>query len=196
MDVNLDKLWDMVKDGEDWHAAVHGASKSQTEWLNSLSRSPQLNSLNRSQQVLSRVPCAIQYVHISHLFYTSSSILRKSNQIKTWAEDLNRHFSKKIQRWPINTWKDAQHHSLFSSVQLLSHVRLFANPWIPARQASLSITNSQSSLRLTSVESVMPSSHLILCRPLLLLPPIPPSIRVFQWVNSSHEVAKVLEFQL
>ena len=65
----------------------------------------------------------------------------------------------------------------FSSVQSLSHVRHFANPWIAACQASLSITNPQSSLRLTSIESVMPSSHLILCRP-LLLPPIPPSICV------------------
>ena len=65
----------------------------------------------------------------------------------------------------------------FSSVQLLSRVRLFATPWIAARQASLSITNSRSSLRLTSIESVMPSSHLILCHP-LLLPPIPPSIKV------------------
>ena len=67
----------------------------------------------------------------------------------------------------------------FSSVQLLSHVRLFATPWIAARQASLSITNSRSSVRLTSIESVMPSSHLIFSHPLLLLPPIPPSIRVF-----------------
>ena len=67
----------------------------------------------------------------------------------------------------------------FSSVQSLSHVRLFVTPRIAARQASLSITNSRSSLRLTSIKSVMPSSHLILCRPLLLLPPIPPSIRVF-----------------
>ena len=67
----------------------------------------------------------------------------------------------------------------FSSVHLLSHVRLFATPWIAARQASLSITNSQSSPKLLSIESVMPSSHLILCHPLLLLPPIPPSIRVF-----------------
>ena len=63
-------------------------------------------------------------------------------------------------------------------VQLLSCVWLFATPWIAARQASLSITNSQSSPRLTSIESVMPSSHLILCHPLLLLPLIPPSIRV------------------
>ena len=66
-----------------------------------------------------------------------------------------------------------------SSVQSLSRVRLFATPWIAARQASLSITNSRSSLRLTSIKSVMPSSHHTLCRPLLLLPPIPPSIRVF-----------------
>ena len=67
----------------------------------------------------------------------------------------------------------------FSSVQSLRHVRLFATPWIAAHQTSLSITNYRSSLKLTSIESVMPSSHLILCRPLLLLPPVPPSIRVF-----------------
>ena len=60
--------------------------------------------------------------------------------------------------------------SIFSSVQSLSHVRLFATPWTAAHQASLSITNSRSLLKLMSVESVMPSSHLILCRPLLLLP--------------------------
>ena len=67
----------------------------------------------------------------------------------------------------------------FSSVQSLSRVRLFATPWITACQASLSITNSWSSPRLMSIESVMPSSHLILGHPLLLLPLIPPSIRVF-----------------
>ena len=67
----------------------------------------------------------------------------------------------------------------FSSVQSLSHVRLFATPWIAAHQASLSITNSQSLLKLMPIESVMPSSHLTLCRPLLLLTPIPPRIRVF-----------------
>ena len=67
----------------------------------------------------------------------------------------------------------------FSSVQSLSHVQLFATPWITAHQASPSITNSRSSPKLMSVESVMPSSHLILCCPLLLLPPIPPSIRAF-----------------
>ena len=67
----------------------------------------------------------------------------------------------------------------FSSVRSLSRVQFFATPWIAARQASLSITNSRISLKLMSIESVMPSSHLILCRPLLLLPPVPPSIRVF-----------------
>ena len=67
----------------------------------------------------------------------------------------------------------------FSSVQSLSRVRLFGTPLTSARQASLSITNSQNLLKLMSIKSMMPSSHLILCRPLLLLPPIPPSIRVF-----------------
>jgi len=71
------------------------------------------------------------------------------------------------------------YNAIFSSVQSLSRVRLFATPWIAARQASLSITNSRCSPRLRSYESVMPSSHFLLCRPLLLLPPIPPSIRVF-----------------
>ena len=68
---------------------------------------------------------------------------------------------------------------LISSGQSLSHVRLFATPWTAARQASLSITNSQSLLKLMSIESVMPSNHLVLCHPLLLLPSIFPSIRVF-----------------
>ena len=76
-------------------------------------------------------------------------------------------------------------HNILSS-QSLSRVRLIATPWIAARQASLSITNSRSSLRLTSIESVMPSSHLILCRPLLLLPSIPPSIRVFSNESTLH----------
>ena len=98
--------------------------------------------------------------------------------------------------WWIRNQYFRQPPDQFSSVQLLSHVRLFATPWITACQASLSITNSRSSLKLMSIKSVMPSSGFILCRPLLLLPPIPPSISLFQWVNSSHGMAKVLEFQL
>ena len=84
--------------------------------------------------------------------------------------------SSGVNPWTEEGWEVL---SQFISVQSLSHVRLFATPWIAAHQASLSITNSRSSLRLMSIESVMPSSHLILCRPLLLLSPIPPSIRVF-----------------
>ena len=93
-------------------------------------------------------------------------------------------------------WEEHNISVQIKSVQSLSRVRLFATPWITAHQASVPNTNSGSSLRLTCIESVMPSSHLILCCPLLLLPTIPPSISLFQWVNSSHEVAKVLEFQL
>ena len=69
--------------------------------------------------------------------------------------------------------------SVVSSVQSLSHVQLFATPWTAAHQTSLSITNSQSLLKLMSIKSVMPSNHLILCHPFLLLPSIFPSIRVF-----------------
>ena len=89
---------------------------------------------------------------------------------------------------PLFTWN---YHNivnqLFSAVQSLSCVQLFeCVPWITARQASLSITISQRSLRLMSIESVMPSSHLILCHPLLLLPSIPPSIRVFSNESTLH----------
>ena len=75
---------------------------------------------------------------------------------------------------------------LFDSSVQFSRVQLFATPWTAARQASLSITNCQSLLKLMSTESVMPSSHLILCCPLLLLPPIPPSIRVFSNESVLH----------
>ena len=87
-----------------------------------------------------------------------------------WRRRFN--FGTRDQSWSLKSF-------CISSIQLLSRVQLFATLWIAARQASLSITNSRSSLRLMSIESVMPSSHLILCHPLILLPPIPPSIRVF-----------------
>ena len=83
-----------------------------------------------------------------------------------------------------------------SSLQSLSHVRLFATTWIGARQASLSITNSWSILKLVSIESVKPSNHLILCCPFLLPPSIFPSIRVFSNESFLQHVAKVLELQL
>ena len=101
----------------------------------------------------------------------------------------------------------------FSSVQLLSRVRLFVNPWTAARQASLSFTNSQSLLKLMSIKSVMPSNHLILYRPLLFLPSIFPSIRVFsnesalciRWqeywsfsfnINPSNEYSGLISFRM
>ena len=80
----------------------------------------------------------------------------------------------------------AQQSDSVHSVQALSRVRLFATPWTAAHQASLSITSSRSLLKLMSIESVMPSSHLILCRPLLLLPSIFPSIRVFSNESALH----------
>ena len=83
---------------------------------------------------------------------------------------------------PGFTWSSVQ----FSSVHLLNRVLLFVTPWIAARQASLSITNSQSSPRFMSIELVMPSSHLIFRHPLLLLPPNPPSIRVFSNESTLH----------
>ena len=91
--------------------------------------------------------------------------------------------------------ENIQHSVQFSSFQSLSRVRLFVTPWTTAHQASLSNTNSQSLPKLMSIESVMPSKHLILCLP------SPPSLNLaqhhglFQWVSSSHQVAKVLEFQ-
>ena len=87
-----------------------------------------------------------------------------------------------------------------SSVQSLSYVQLFMTPWIATHQASLSITNSRSSLKLTSIKSVMPSSHLILCRPLLLLPPIPPTSesfpmnQLFAWGGQSTGVSALASF--
>ena len=84
-----------------------------------------------------------------------------------------------IVKWVVINIKLYCIDTIFSSVQSLNHVLLFVTPWIAVRQASLSITNLWSSLKLASIKSVIPSSHLILCRPLFLLPPVPPSIRVF-----------------
>ena len=98
-------------------------------------------------------------------------------------EQLSLHFTSR------HCWfaRHAIVHVWFSSVQLLSHVQLIVTPWTLALQASLSITNSQRLRKLMSIESVMPSNHLILCRPLLLVPSIFPSIRVF----SSESVLRI-----
>ena len=116
------------------------------------------------------------YCHPAYLTYMQSTLYEMQGWMKHKLES----------RLPgeISTTSDMQ--IQFSSVQSLSRVQLFVTPWIAARQASLSITNSRSSLKLTSIESVMPSSHLILCCPLLLLPPIPPSTRVFSNESTLH----------
>ena len=92
-------------------------------------------------------------------------------------------FYKMVASWSL---KLEQTPRSFSSVQSLSHVLLFVTPWTAAHQASLSITNSRSLLKLMSIESVMPSNHLILCHPLLLPPSIFPSIRVFSNESVFH----------
>ena len=103
---------------------------------------------------------------------------------RTWSpsELTHRLSSHQVQK-PV---QNVNHKPMFSSVQPLSHVWIFATPWTAACQASLSITNSRSPRKPMSIESVMPSNHLILCRPLLLLPPIPPSIRVFSNESTLH----------
>ena len=114
---------------------------------------------------------------------------QKQDQEPTVAQIMNSLLPNSDWNWR-KQGKPLDHTVQFSSVQLLSRVRLFATPWTEAGQAFLSITNSRSSLKLTSIKLVMPSSHLILCRPLLLLPPIPPSIRVFS-NESTHWTTQV-----
>ena len=100
----------------------------------------------------------------------------------TWGEIRRKH----LQIIYLMREVSRRHKELFSSVQSLSRIWFFETPWTAARQASLSITNSQSSLKLTSIKSVMPSNHLILCHPLLLPPSIFPSIRVFSNESALH----------
>ena len=124
-------------------------------------------------------------VHI--IKHPSLSCRRHQMRNKYFSEyDFYGKYYKLRQRCITHKCRAQWHHKVIRSDQLLSRVRFFVTPRIAAHQASLSITNSRSSLRLMSIEPVMPSSHLILCRPLLLLPPIPPSIRVFSNESTLH----------
>ena len=144
-----------------------------------------------------------QHGHMTSLFlagllFVSSEEGGQGSSV--WSLSLGNNSNNAIMRvlpsWPKNHPKVLLNTITFSSVELLSHVWLFATLWTAACQASLSITSSQSLLKPMSIESVMPSNHLILCHP---LPPtsIFPSIKVFfKWSSSSHQVAKVLELHL
>ena len=117
----------------------------------------------------------------------SLSIDRKSTRLNSSHRHTSRMPSSALaDSLPLSHWGSPSESLQFSSVQLLSRVRLFATPWTAARQASWSITNSQSLLKLMSIESVMPSNNLIFCCPLLLLPSIFPSIRVFSNESVLH----------
>ena len=113
-----------------------------------------------------------------HLNIRRDSIKLLEENIGETLSDIN-HTNASLGQSPMAIEIKAKRNKFSQSVQSLSRVRLFVTPWIRAHQASLSISNSGSSLRLTSIESVIPSSHLILYHPLHLLPPVPPSIRVF-----------------
>ena len=122
--------------------------------------------------------------------------LRKKNRflwehVAKWGGEIS------LKKWHIS-WNSKGGRMRINKAQFSSVAQscLTVTPWIASRQASLSITNSQNSFKLKSIESMMPSSHLILCRPLFLLPNPSQHQSLFQWVNSLHEVAKVLEFQL
>ena len=221
MDMSLSKLWEIVKDRESRHAAVHSVAKSWT-WLSDWKTTSQACHLHPGPAyadltlhiLWSLCMESVLSDHFLQWLVTDTGLGLEEGRERlrekwtpfcgalssfqslgnSWCPFCPELFSP----WLLCGWQFLVTHMLpskaiqskasslntfppsqFSSVQSLSRVRLFATPWIAARQASLSITNSWSSLRLTSIESVIPSSHLILCHPLLLLPPIPPSIRVF-----------------
>ena len=193
---------------EAWHAEVHGVAKSQTwprDWTEQLSHQNILvipifsgwveavhcckaDSLTVAKKVWENVFYA-WFIKCDPGTHFPGQILR--GLTKTLKASWNYHSSYEPQTsgsidrnntktglWQYKNYEHGASDQIRSD-QSLSRVWIFATPWITACQASLSITNSWSSLRLTSIESVMPSSHVILCRPLLLLPPIHPSIRVF-----------------
>ena len=151
MDMSLSKRQELVKDREAWHAAVHGVTKNWT-WL---------------RDFHFHFPTHCMLTEITYFWWwhpLQYSCLE--NSMDCMVHEVTE--SDTTERLSFLLWELAELH--FSLVQLLSRVWLFATPWTAAHQASLSITNSRSLLKLMSIESVMPSNHLILCCPFLLLP--------------------------
>ena len=149
---------------------------------------------DRKLLLQSRILWVLKMLEIKNRVVCENEQLKQSKEYEHWRIQIKK-LSSKLIRWFLYTYSQLIKHSVqFSSVA--QSCLTLCDPMNRSTSGLLSITNSQSSLRLTSIKSVIPSSHLIFCLPLLLLPPIPPSISLFQWVNTSHEVAKVMEFQL
>ena len=176
--------------GKDPDAGRRRRGQQRMRWLDDITESMGMSLSKLWELVMDGEPGVLQSMRLQRIRHYWATELNWMPEGKM-GEQVNFFFCFVLYRYFCSWMSYIQ----IRSDQSLSRVQLFATPWIAACQASLSITNSRSSLRLTCIESVVPSSHLILCRPLLLLPPIPPSFRVFS-NESSHEVAKVLEFQL
>ena len=220
MDMSLSRLWEIVKDRKAWCAAVHGATKSQTRlshWKTTTVSPKGVQACETHRKLAQDMWGAYERKDFSEPRFLYLPTHRKALNSLTWDIWFSlivtfwcSHYLPLFQNFYIVyiTWilpSPPLSHSLkaardnawasFNSIQSLSCVRIFATPWTAAHQAFLSITNSRSFLKLMSIQSVMPSNHLILYHPLLHPPSIFPSIRVLS-KESVLQVAKVLAFQL
>ena len=174
--------WRIPIDRGAWRATVHGVSKSQT-WLKGLSSSSSSRQDGKLEPFFVKSQMKIEKETFCSL------TVAKLRKVQAGKSGDKGYFCFSFFFRYI--------HVLVHFISVAQSCPTICDPMNCSTPGLLSITNSRSSLRLTSIEPVMPSSHLILCRPLLLLPPNPSQHQsLFQWVNSSHEVAKVLEFQL